>query len=158
MSTRLQRAWITAVPLLFMGMTLEVVTSQAEKGGRKTLAGTVTTVHAASGLLRIKTAAGAMVEMIAPTELLRSVRAGDRVELVLTGRSDAYMPRARSNGMIPAVVQQVDATTALLRLRTMNGEIIEVQPSTQLFDSLQVGDSVAVSIRKPGAWTTVVSE
>ena len=151
MSTRLQRAWIMAVPLLFMGMTLEVVTGRAEEGWRKTLTGTATSVHAASGLLRIKTTAGAMVEMIAPTELLRGVHAGDRVELVLTGRSEAHVPRARSNGMIPAEVQQVDATTALLRLRTMNGEIIEVQPSTQLFDSLQVGDSVAVSIRKPGA-------
>jgi hypothetical protein len=51
MSTKLQGGWIMAVSLIFRGIALAVVASQAEEEWRRTLPGMATSVDTTSGLL-----------------------------------------------------------------------------------------------------------
>jgi sporulation protein YlmC with PRC-barrel domain len=50
--------------------------------------------------------------------------------------------------VMTVTVQDVNKNTGLLKLRVTSGETIEFKPSKELLDSLQVGDSVEVAIRK----------
>jgi sporulation protein YlmC with PRC-barrel domain len=50
--------------------------------------------------------------------------------------------------VMTVTVQDVNKNTGLVRLRVTSGETIELKPSKELLDNLQVGDSVEVAIRK----------
>jgi len=54
-----------------------------------------------------------------------------------------------STATVAATVQNVDQTSKLLRIRTVNDEIIEFQAPAGLLSRLQDGDRVEVVIRKP---------
>jgi sporulation protein YlmC with PRC-barrel domain len=57
-------------------------------GGAGTMAATVQNIDQGSKLLRLKTANDEVVELKAPTELLSTLQAGDRVEVVIHKRGD----------------------------------------------------------------------
>jgi sporulation protein YlmC with PRC-barrel domain len=50
--------------------------------------------------------------------------------------------------MIPATVQNVDQSAKLIKIKTANNEIVEMQAPAALLNTLQAGDSVEVMIRK----------
>jgi len=73
----------------------------------------------------------------------------DQREVLLPGPTadTAGMPSAT---MVTATIQQVDPNSKLIRMRTANEEVVEMQAPPGLLGRLQDGDSVEVVIRKSG--------
>jgi len=73
----------------------------------------------------------------------------DQREVLLPGPTadTAGMPSAT---MVTATIQQVDPNSKLIRMRTANEEVVEMQAPPGLLGRLQDGDRVEVVIRKSG--------
>ena len=73
----------------------------------------------------------------------------DQREVLLPGPTagTAGMP---SDTMVTATIQQVDPNSKLIRMRTTNEEVVEMQAPPGLLGRLQDGDRVEVVIRKSG--------
>jgi len=73
----------------------------------------------------------------------------DQREVLLPGPTAgiAGMPSAT---MVTATIQQVDPNSKLIRMRTANEEVVEMQAPPGLLGQLQDGDRVEVVIRKSG--------
>jgi sporulation protein YlmC with PRC-barrel domain len=68
---------------------------EARMSGAGTMAATVQNVDQGSKLLKLRTANDEVVELKAPTELLSTLQAGDRVEVVIHKRGDKASPSSR---------------------------------------------------------------
>jgi hypothetical protein len=151
MLSKARRVWTLALVVLLMGATLTIVTDLAQAAVGDTLTGTVTFVDARTGLLWFQAPDGAIVKVAAPTRLLNGLQVDQRIEMAINGASsmDATDPQ-RSKG-VSAQVQNVDAAGDLLRLRTSDGEIIDIETSALSLDDLRVGENVEITLRRADA-------
>jgi hypothetical protein len=109
---------------------------------------TVVYVKATSGLLWLTAPDGSLLKIEAPAHLLDELRAADTVEVSIVRPSEADAVRMPPSQTVSAVVQIADADTGMLRLKTVQGAIIDVQPAREFLDHLRQGERVQVAIYK----------
>jgi hypothetical protein len=143
---------VVTLAVLFMGATtLAIVADQAEAAMSDTLTGTVVFVDAPTGLLWFQASDGAIVKVAAPTVLLSGLQVNQHIEMAITDASDMHAAGTQTGEKVDAQVQNVDTAGDLLRLKTTDGEIIDIQASTLSLDDLQIGENVEVSLHRAGA-------
>lgn len=144
---KITKIFIIAAALLGNVFILAFAASSMDTTPGKTWAGTVLFVDADTGLLWLQSSDGDIVKMIAPTTLIKGLSKGEAISLSITEPFDNRRNKAPFDQMVSASVQNIDAAKELLRLKTENGEIIDVQAADKLRSGLQEGESVVVGIR-----------
>jgi hypothetical protein len=151
MLSKAMRVVTLTLIVLFTGAALAIVTDQAEAAISDTLTGTVVFVDAPTGLLWFQAPDGAIVKVAAPTNLLSDLQVDQRIEMAITDASDMHTADTQMRNKVAAQVQNVDVAGDLLRLKTTDGEIIDIQASTLSLDDLQIGENVEVTLHRAGA-------
>jgi hypothetical protein len=151
MHSKTRRVVTLALVVLFVGATLAIVADQAKAAANDTLTGTVVFVDAPTGLLWFQAQDGAMVKVAAPTVLLSGLQVDQRIEMAITDASGMHAADTQTRGRVSAQIQNVDAAGDLLRLRTTDGEIIDIQASALPLDDLQIGENIEITLQHAGA-------
>jgi hypothetical protein len=92
-----------------------------------------------------------MVKVAAPTILLSGLQVDQRIEMAITDTSGMQAAETQTHKRVAAQIQNVDMAGDLLRLKTTDGEIIDIQAPTLSLDDLQIGESVEVTLQHAGA-------
>lgn len=112
----------------------------------KSITATVTFVDAKAGLMQLKLPEDKTLNMAASTKLLNDLKAGQRVNVVVTKKTVAPATGMPSGETSSAEVRKVDKKVRFLRLLTTQGEIVELSPGQQLVEGLRAGDRVQIGI------------
>jgi hypothetical protein len=151
MLSRTTQAFALALTLWFMGATLTMVTDKAEAAVNDRVTGTVIFVDADTGLLWLQATDRTLVKIAAPTTLLGGLQVDQRVELAIRDTPGIDTADGQTHRRVSAQVQNVEAANDLLRLKTPDGELIDVQSSALSLDNLQTGTDVEVTLKPAGA-------
>lgn len=148
MYTKTTKVFILAVALLTSGFSLAYAAGHMDTTASVALAGKVLFMDADAGLLWLQSRNGDVVKMTAPTKLIKGLSKGESIRFSITNTEQFanHHNKAPFDKMVSARVQNVDAATKLIRLKTEGGEIIDMNASDKLRNSLREGESVVVDI------------
>ena len=139
--------FIIAAALLGSAYTLAFASGNTATTPAETIAGRVLFVDADTGLLWLRSSHDNIVKMSAPTKLIPGLSKGEAIRFSITEQFDNRNNKAPFDKMVAARVQNIDAAKELIRLKTKDGEIIDVQAPDKFRNGLQEGERVIVGIR-----------
>ena len=146
MHTCTPRIFVMVLASLCSVMPLVLAASPSEIAPSERLAVTVVYVDPEARMLWFKAPEGALMKLRAPAKLLDDLGAGDLAEVMITAQPDAHLSGVPSHDTVSAVVQLVNVETGLVRLKTSQGDIMNLTPSKAFLDTLKTGENVQIAI------------